>query len=119
MKYANKLTVVPFKETLSSPQASYLSSLDKRMKNIVNSKASADEKIKLYNYLLENFMVTTQPDQPREVPKITPVETPKAIKPDVNFKVLKNLQLSLLKIHRHASWKEIFQQARKRSKRTP
>ena len=44
--------VVPCKETISNPKPSYfpktiLSSLDRQMKNVVNSNLKADEKIKL------------------------------------------------------------------------
>lgn len=94
--------VVPFKETVSSPNPSYLSSLDKKMTSVVNSNIKPDEKIKLYNQLLENFMIGSQIDEPIvEVPKVQPVQKIVQKGPNLgvmNYKVLKDVQKALTRI---------------------
>jgi hypothetical protein len=117
MRYANKLTVVPFKEAISNPQPSYLSSLDQQMKNVVNSNAKADEKIKLYNQLLENFLIQTQQNEaPPEVPQVQPVQRVEVVqKPSrLDGKVLKDLQKALTRINKNTnpkSYKKINNQS--------
>ena len=66
--------VVPFKEAVVDPTFSYLSNLDEKMKGIVESQLKPDEKIKQYNYLLDNFRLSV-PDQNESVPEALPPPT--------------------------------------------
>ena len=70
--------VVPFKEAVVDPTLPYLSSLDGKMKAVINSSLKPDEKIKQYNYLLDNFRLGV-PERREEAEET--VEEPAVKKP--------------------------------------
>lgn len=63
MKYGEKFVLVPFSKRFKNPTLSYLSylkGLDSQMYAIAhNSKLNSDEKVKLYNQILDRFISTT------------------------------------------------------------
>lgn len=80
MKYAKKVMYVS--------DNSFLSKLDEKMNKILNQKIPADEKVKMYNQVLETYMMNI-PEKP---------EPPKMHEEDRTFLVN---NLSKDKIHLH------------------
>ena len=63
MNYTKKYLVVPYVQNLEKPTESYLENLNKNMSDIIHDKKiPADEKIKLYNKNLTNFLLKYDAD---------------------------------------------------------
>ena len=72
---------MPFKKHLETPKMEYLADLDKEMSHIINSKLSADEKVKLYNISLSKFLSSSEVSEPplaeQEIHKVIMKPEPK------------------------------------------
>jgi hypothetical protein len=62
MKFANKFVIVPFNQEMKSIDDE--SELDTKIKEILNSKYSADQKVKLYNIILSKYLNTKAEPEP-------------------------------------------------------
>lgn len=57
MKYANRMTLVPYQEQMQEPKIEYMSELDRNMSKIISSKIPPDEKVKLYGQELNRLLL--------------------------------------------------------------